>query len=76
MVDILHPILHNHLIHKEGMQEVDHIVAAIVETQAAVNIAQKETDHRKPVTPALPVMVLAVSLEMTVQSQVMATVAT
>lgn len=75
VVVILQPILHNQLTLKEGMQAVEHIMAAIAEIQVAVHIVQKETDLRKPVTLALLVMVLVASSEMTVPSQVTVIVA-
>ena len=70
------PIQFSLLIRKVDMQVEVLIMGDKVETQAAAHIVQKETNHRKPVTPALPVMVLAALSEMTVPSQVMVIVAT
>ena len=70
------PIQFSLLIRKVDMQVEVLIMVDKVETQAAAHIVQKETNHRKPATPALPVVVLVASSEMTVQSQAMALVAT
>jgi len=73
----IHHLILFRLIHKVDMQEVGHIIMAIVEVQViATLIAIVKINLRRFATLAQAVMVLAVSSEMMVPSQAMAAVVT